>query len=92
MAANLSVWCDVESLENFMTCPEHAAVMERRAEWFVSKQEATFALWWVPAGHTPSLEEGCQRLMLLRHQGPTEQAFDLGSRFPPPSQSGDDLQ
>jgi len=86
MAANLSLWRDVESLQGFMTCPEHAAIMDRGAEWFVPMDEATFALWWVPAGHIPTLNEGQERLMLLRREGPTRLVFDLDSVFSPPSQ------
>ena len=55
--------------------------MERRADWFVPMDEATFALWWVPASHIPSLDEGRQRLMLLRREDPTCHAFDLDSTF-----------
>jgi hypothetical protein len=85
MAANLSLWRDIESLRSFMVCPEHAAVMERRADWFVPMNEASFALWWVPAGSLPALNEGHERLMLLRRAGPTRRAFDLDNPFPPPS-------
>lgn len=88
MAANLSVWRDIESLEGLMISPEHAAVMARRAEWFVPLDQATFALWWIPAGHRPSLADGQERLLLLRRQGPTCRAFDLDTRFAPPAQAG----
>lgn len=87
IAANLSVWRDVESLRSFMTCPEHAAVMNRRAEWFLPQGEATFVLWWVTVGHTPALDEGHERLLTLRREGPTCHAFDLDNTFPPPPES-----
>jgi hypothetical protein len=32
-------------------------------------------LWWVAAGHRPSLSEGVERLDRLRTQGPSEEAF-----------------
>jgi hypothetical protein len=82
MAANLSLWADIESLETFMTCGAHAAVMERRNEWFDQTQDATFVLWWVPEDHRPEFKEACDRLALLRRQGPSPRAFDLKSRFP----------
>ncbi len=85
VAANLSLWRDAESLRAFMECPEHAAVMARRGEWFEPTEEASFALWWVPAGHRPDLEEARRRLALLRQAGPTPQAFDLDRLFPPPA-------
>jgi len=45
VAANLSVWRDVESLYGFMECPHHAAVMKRRSVWLVAMPEATFVMW-----------------------------------------------
>ena len=81
VAANLSIWRDVESLQGFMTCPEHAAVMDRGAEWFTPMDEVTFVLWWVPISHIPALDEGHERLMLLRREGPTCHAFDLDHTF-----------
>lgn len=86
MAANLSVWRDIESLQGFMTCREHASVMARKVEWFVPSEDATFALWWVRLGHRPGLNEGRNRLMHLRREGPTQNAFDLDNPFPPPSE------
>ncbi len=85
MAANLSLWRDIEALEAFMTCARHAAVMERRGEWFDETPEPTFVLWWVPANHRPGMSEAHERLALLRRQGPGPEAFDLTARFPPPS-------
>ena len=84
MAANLSVWRDVECLRGFMECPQHAAVMKRRDEWFVPMAEATFVLWWVPAGHIPDFVEGRERLLALRRDGPGPAGFDLDTVFPPP--------
>jgi hypothetical protein len=85
IAANLSLWRDLESLRDFMDCPPHAAVMARRAEWFRPMDEATFVLWWVPVGHRPDLAEAHGRLERLRRTGPTAAAFDLDRVFPPPA-------
>ena len=44
---------------------------------------------WVPAGHTPTVEEALARLDQLRAHGPTPEAFTFKQRFPPPGTIGD---
>ena len=84
IAANLSVWRDVESLRSFMECPRHAAVMQRRSEWSVPTEEATFVMWWVPLSHIPEFTEGRERLLAFRRDGPGPAAFDLEMVYSPP--------
>ena len=36
--------------------------MRRRREWFEVYESAYMALWWVPAGHRPTIEEAKERL------------------------------
>ena len=42
-------------------------------------------LWWVEAGHRPSVEEAKDRLELLRTHGPTPQAFTFKTAYDPPT-------
>ena len=84
VAANISVWADIESLQSFMQCTPHDNAMQRRAEWFDEMDRASFALWWVVEGHRPSFAEACERLSLLESEGPGPDAFDLEHRFDPP--------
>jgi Domain of unknown function (DUF3291) len=42
------------------------------------------ALWWIPAGHTPTTAEAEGRVLHLREFGPTPYAFTLREHFPPP--------
>lgn len=42
------------------------------------------ALWWIPQGHSPSLEEAKEKLELIRLKGPTAQAFTFKERFAAP--------
>jgi hypothetical protein len=46
--------------------------------------EAYLVLWWVPAGHRPTVEEAMARLVQLRQNGPTPEAFNFRQAFPPP--------
>jgi hypothetical protein len=47
-------------------------------------REAYLALWWVPAGHRPTVAEAIAKLELLRAKGPTVDAFTFRKAFPPP--------
>ena len=87
MLVNMSVWADVESLHQFAFKSAHTDIMRRRREWFDRMEEAYMVLWWVPAGHRPSLAEAEARLKLLREKGPTADAFTFRQSFPPPSEN-----
>ena len=82
---NMSVWESLAALREFVysSAGEHLTVMRRRREWFERMGESHLVLWWVPAGHVPSLEEAEERLGLLRRLGPTQSAFTFRSSYPP---------
>jgi hypothetical protein len=80
---NMSVWQDPQSLQAFVYRSDHVAVMRRRREWF-EKMDLYMVLWWVPRGHRPAVEEGVERLNLLRSRGPGTDAFTFGNLFPAP--------
>jgi hypothetical protein len=73
--SNLTVWESVETLEAFVWNTVHRRFYERRAEWFEVLGQMHFVMWWVPAGHRPTLEEGLARLDLLQTQGDSDEAF-----------------
>lgn len=76
---NLSVWRDVESLSDFVHRSQHMEVMRRRREWFVREPLATMVLWWVPAGHEPTVQEAAAKLHKLRSEGPGTHAFTFAT-------------
>ncbi|WP_105970823.1 DUF3291 domain-containing protein [Streptomyces geranii] len=80
---NMSVWRDTDALTAFMYQGQHRELLARRREFFERLEEAVTALWWVPAGHRPTVEEAETRLLHLRAHGPTEYAFTLRTSFPP---------
>jgi hypothetical protein len=82
---NMSVWESIEALWGFVYDGSHLEVMRRRREWFTKLAEAHLALWWVPAGSIPTVEEMSDRVEQLRAHGPTPYAFTFKLRFPPPS-------
>jgi hypothetical protein len=74
--ANLTVWEDVKTLENFVWNTVHRQFYERRQEWFEVLGEMHFVMWWVPEGTEPTLEEAMARLQHLRDHGASDHAFD----------------
>jgi heme-degrading monooxygenase HmoA len=84
VVVNLSVWEDLAALQSFAFRSGHADVLRQRRQWFEPMKEAYLALWWVPAGHQPSLEEAAGRLASLRQRGPTMRAFGFSKSFPVP--------
>ena len=81
----MSVWESIDALAAFAYRNlEHRGVMRRRREWF-EEMPVYMALWWVPAGHEPTVEEAKTRLALLERLGPTQDAFTFKQPFAPPS-------
>lgn len=73
--SNLTVWENVETLEAFVWNTVHRQFYERRRAWFEVLGQMHFVMWWVPAGHKPSLAEALERLELLTTKGDTDDAF-----------------
>jgi Domain of unknown function (DUF3291) len=71
---NLTLWESVESLERFVWQTLHGRFYRRREEWFVPI-ETPLVLWWVPAGHRPGMDEGVERLEMLKARGASAEAF-----------------
>jgi Domain of unknown function (DUF3291) len=82
---NMSVWTSAEALADFVYRSDHAGYLRRRREWFERMTEMIVALWWVPAGHIPTIEEGIARLDQLRAEGPGPDAFTFRDQHPSPS-------
>jgi hypothetical protein len=87
---NMSVWETVESLRGFVYRTAHVEVMRQRRGWFESLAEAYLVLWWVPAGHRPTVEEAKERLEHLRQHGESPHAFSFRRPFPAPDQTPED--
>jgi hypothetical protein len=83
MAVNMSVWTDLAFLGAYVYRSDHVQIMRRRREFFEVPAEAFMTLWWVPAGHTPSIAEGIERLEHFRRHGPSAHAFSFREPFPP---------
>ena len=85
---NFGVWQSREHLWDFVYRSRHLDFLRRRREWFEHLLEPFLVLWWVPAGHIPSLDEAVRRLEQLRREGPSAAAFTFREPFDPPSDRG----
>ena len=88
LIVNLTVWQSPEELFDFVYRSQHTAVMAKRRQWFEKMAEAHQVLFWIPAGHIPTLDEALERLALVRQLGPTREAFTFKARFAPPGEDG----
>lgn len=79
---NLSVWTDVESLRNFVYRSQHRELLVGRKDWFLPMDGPHLALWWIPVGHRPDVEEARDRLDRLATSGSSAEAFTFGT-IPP---------
>jgi Domain of unknown function (DUF3291) len=84
MAINMSVWESLEALQQFVYRSAHVAPLRDRKQWFDPIDEPILALWWVPAGHIPTIAEAKDRLAHLKAHGPTPEAFTFRTPFPAP--------
>jgi hypothetical protein len=82
---NMSVWESLEALRNFAYRSDHAHIFRDRAKWFEKMDKPNYCLWWVPAGHQPTVSEGRDRLEHYWKHGSTPYAFWFSQHFPQPA-------
>ena len=82
---NMSVWDSIETLYEFAYQTAHVGLLRDRARWFEKSDIPTLALWWLPAGTVPSVDEGMERLEHLHQHSPSEYAFTFKERYPRPT-------
>jgi Domain of unknown function (DUF3291) len=80
---NMSTWASLDALADFVYRSAHTAYLRRRRSWF-ERMDVYAVLWWVPAGHRPTLAEAEERLITLQNDGPSPRAFTFQQPFPPP--------
>ena len=78
---NLSVWESPEHLRDFVFRSDHIKVMRQRRSWFERFDGIYLALWWVPAGHRPTVGEAKERLAHRQQHGDSPQASSIPLRL-----------
>ena len=81
---NLSVWESVDALETYVYRSDHVRAVQKRAEWFERGDRSPIVLWWIEAGHIPTVEEAKARFDVLWESGPGPDAFTFRNRYPMP--------
>lgn len=91
---NMSVWASIEALFEYVYRSSHSQPLRDRSRWFDRVEGPHAALWWVPAGHVPGVDEARARLAILAERGPCPAAFTFrrpftpeGEPLPPPGRS-----
>jgi hypothetical protein len=80
---NMSVWTGIEPLYDYTYRSDHLGPLRNRKQWFDRIDGAHLVLWWVPAGHIPTVEEAKDRFERLNRDGPGPDAFTFTSAFSP---------
>jgi len=84
IAVNLTVWETIEDLYQYVYYSEHTDFFRRRQEWFEKMDDYPYmAMWWIPAGELPTLEDMKRRLDYMHGHGPTPYAFTFKERYTP---------
>jgi hypothetical protein len=84
MAVNMSVWESIEALQNYVYASRHMGLLRDRAKWFEKLDKPHYCLWWVPAGHLPTVAEGRERMEHYQIHGATPFSFWFSQHFPEP--------
>jgi hypothetical protein len=82
---NMSVWESIETLRGFAYRSDHANVLRDRAKWFEKMDKPSYCLWWIPAGHLPTVADGRERLEHYQKRGATPHSFWFSQHFPQPA-------
>lgn len=80
---NMSVWESVDALKLYVYHSAHAELLRERRQWFEQFAGMYAALWWIPSGHVPSVDEAKQKLAHLEAHGPSQFAFGFKSILEP---------
>ena len=80
----MSVWENVEALKQYAFKTRHAEMLKNKERWIDQLENPHLALWWLPAGHLPTIADSATRLRSICEHGPTEFAFTFARTFPIP--------
>lgn len=79
---NMSVWESVEALEAYAYQSNHIEAVRQRMKWFERASRSPLVLWWIDAGHIPTVYEAKARFDKLWQDGPSAEAFTFRQRKP----------
>ena len=83
---NMSVWTNLDALKHYVYKSLHVDLIKDRDAWFNKLGQSHQALWWIPVGHIPNVEEAQKKLEYIRKFGPSAEAFTFAKPHPMPMQ------
>jgi len=86
LLVNMSVWESIEALQAFTYSSRHMEVFRDRGRWFQKMDQPSYCLWWLAAGHHPTVAEGRDRLTHYQQHGATALSFWFSQRFQAPTE------
>ena len=75
ISSTVSVWKDIESLEDYTYNSLHGLYLKRSSEWFQKIDGPQLVIWNVESDNQPTFEESFDRLEHLKNNGPTDYAY-----------------
>jgi hypothetical protein len=81
---NMSVWTSPDALKDYTYNSRHLELFKQRRSWFEKADKPHYCLWWIPAGHIPTVAEGRERLEHYQQHGATSHSFWFSQLFPKP--------
>ncbi len=81
---NMSVWDSIEALRSYVYSSEHLEILKQKRQWFEKPKSAHLALWWIPVGEKPAIDDAKYRLGEIQRIGPSEIAFNFVKPYPMP--------
>jgi heme-degrading monooxygenase HmoA len=86
---NMSVWTSIDALHAYTYRTAHAEVYAARRRWFADVNAVVgghaFAMWWIPEGTLPTVDDAKHKMKQILEMGPTPDAFSFKKRFPSPA-------
>ena len=81
IVVNYTLWEDYASLHDFVYNTVHSYFLRSRKKWTNSLGRQHLAMWWVPAGTVPSIQDAIAKLEQLQQEGPSSEVFNLKQRY-----------
>src|SRR5260370_14540773 len=81
----LTWWDRLCPRRTYPSAARHIGVFRDRAQWFEKMDKPNYCLWWVPAGHIPTVAEARERLEHYQLHGATPFSFWFSQPYPAPS-------
>jgi len=78
----MSVWESLDQLREYVYRSQHRELIRQRKDWFARFDGVFVALWWVAAGHIPTVDEAKDRLEYLQAHGESVYAFTFKNPVP----------